>query len=40
MNDGQLPLLIAMMLVAVGLMGVLTYICGDYMKRRDEIEGD
>lgn len=40
MNEGQLPLLIAMMIVAVGVIGGLSYICGSYMNRRDEIDGD
>lgn len=40
MNEGQLPLYIAMMLVAVGVIGGLSYICGNYMRRRDEMDGD
>ena len=40
MNEGQLPLLIGAMLVAIGAIGGLSYICANYMKQRDEIDGD
>lgn len=40
MNEGQLPLLIAMMIVAIGVIGGLSYICGNYMSRRDEMDND
>ena len=40
MDEGQLPLLIVMTLVAVGVIAGLSYICGEYIKRREELEGD
>lgn len=38
MNESQLPLLIGMMLAVVGVIVGLSYICGIYVKARDDME--
>ena len=40
MNEGQFPLLASMMVFIVAFMGGLCWMCGKYIKQRDDMDNE